>query len=135
MLNKSSPAISRGRAGLLAAALGLMLALAANAEPSNKWRLEVDGDAGSAGTIVLEIRPVGGEATRVEVPIAQGERENGIAEAIASGLQARLNTQAVTVEVDDGEDVLLKRADGAAELEVLVVSSTVQGVELDLDRE
>jgi hypothetical protein len=121
-------------ASLLASSL-LAASLAAQAEPSNKWRLEVDGDAASAGVIVLEVRPVGATPTRVDVPVANGVGENDIAQSIASALQARLNTESVTVEVDDGEDVLVKRPEGAADFELAVVSSNVGGVELEVDRE
>ena len=122
----------------LVAAVGALACLTAgvNAAESNKWRLEVSGNAESAGTIVLEVRPKGGDAiTRVEVPVAQGTAENDVAQAIAAALQAGLNTQAVKVELDDGEDVLLKRADGAADFDVTVVSSTLKDVRLQLDKE
>jgi len=105
------------------------------AEASNKWRLEVSGNAESAGTILLEVRPVGGAATQVAVPVARGTSENDVAQAIANALQGKLNTQSITVEVDDSEDVLLKATDGAGDFDVTVVSSDVKDLKINLDKE
>ena len=45
---------------LAVAATLLATALAAQASPSNKWRLQFSGGADSDGTIVLRITPKGG---------------------------------------------------------------------------
>ena len=39
------------------------------------------------------------------------------------------------VEVDDGEDVLLKKQDGERDVVVTVVENTVQGMRIDIDAE
>lgn len=115
--------------------LGLALAAApAAADPSNKWRIEIDNAADSAGTIVFELLPVGGEPITVAVQVPDDTGENAIAERVRDAMQAQLAGR-YSVEVDDGEDVLIKKLDGAADFDLRVRESTVAEVEIDLDRE
>lgn len=115
--------------------LGLMLAAApAAADPSNKWRIEIDNAADSAGVIVFELLPVGGEPVAVTVQVPDDTGENDIAELVRDAMQAQLAGR-YRVEVDDGEDVLVKKLDGAADFDLRVRELTVDDVEIDLDRE
>lgn len=116
-------------------ALGLALAAApAAADPSNKWRIEISSDADSAGTIVFELLPVGGEPIAVSVQVPDETDENDIADLVRDAMQAQLAGR-YSVEVDDGEDVLVKKLDGAADFDLRVRESTVADVKIDLDRE
>jgi phage tail sheath gpL-like len=122
-------------AAALAAALLLAVAAHAGASTSNKWRLEVSGGAESDGSIVLEIAPVGRAPVRVEVALRRGRSENGVARDIAKAIDAKLDGELVDAETDDGEDVLVKRRLGAPVFSLTVVSNSVKGVRLNLDRE
>lgn len=121
----------------LCAALALGLALVAGpaaAEPSNKWRIEVSSDADSAGAITFELLPVGGEPITVSVQVPDGTEENAIAVLVHDAMQAQLAGRYI-VEVDDGEHVLVKKLDGAADFDLRLRGSTVADVEIGLDRE
>ena len=65
----------------------------------------------------------------------EGTSENNVAKQIVSILREQLPEDGYHVERDDGEDVLLKKRMGAANFELSVVSNSVEGVRLNLDRE
>lgn len=112
--------------------LGLVLAtsLAVASGVENKWRLEVSGDAESAGRIVLELAPAQGEPLRATAQIVAGRSENGVARDLAAALQAQAG-QRYNVEVDDGEDVLVKKRDGERDFVITIVENSVRGVRIE----
>ena len=118
--------------------LGLCLGLAASAAIAdgveNKWRLEFSGNAESAGRIVLQLAPAVGEPVRATVEVARGRSENGVARSVRDALQAQAGER-YDIEVDDGEDVLVKRHDGERDFVVTIVENSVQGVKIDIDAE
>jgi hypothetical protein len=119
----------------LALAVACMLASgAATADPSNKWRIQISSDADSAGGIVFDLVPVGGAPASVTVQVPADTDENDVADLIRSAMRAQLGTS-YNVEVDDGEDVLVKKADGAADFDLQVRENTVDGVRINLDTE
>jgi hypothetical protein len=118
--------------------LGLCLGLVASAALAdgveNKWRLEFSGNAESAGHIVLELAPAVGDPIRATVDIAQGRSENGVARSVRDALQAQAGKR-YNIEVDDGEDVLVKKQDGERDFVVTIVENSVRGVKIDVDAE
>lgn len=118
-----------------ALALSVLLASAAVASPSNKWRLQFSGNAESDGVIVLEITPVGGEPKTVEVAVSKGTGENAVAKLVTEACRKQLPKDAFHIERDDGEDVLLKKRHGAADFDVKIVSNTVKDVRINPDKE
>ncbi len=122
-------------ASLILAVTALLVTASASAT-ENRWRLEFSGRAETAGTLVFEIRPEAGqgEARQVSVEIRDRLSENRIAKAVTRALAAELGKD-YHVERDDGEDVLVKRHHGVANFDVIVVSNTVQGVRINVDRE
>ncbi len=124
--------LARLAAGLLLSAL---LATAALASPSNKWRLQFSGGAESDGVIILKLTPVGGEPLTVETTIAKGTSENAVAKAVVKACRDQLPEAAFHVERDDWEDVLIKKRHGAADFDVEIVSNTVKDVRINPDRE
>ena len=116
-----------------AAALAAMLSTAAFAEPSNKWRIEFDDKAQTDGTITLSVTPASGTPVRAEAAIPAGTHENHIARLVRDSLKSALGG-GYNVEVDDGEDVLVKQ-DGVGNFDMKLVSSTVTGLEIELERE
>lgn len=101
---------------------------------SNKWRLQCSGGANSAGEIVLRITPKDGDAIDVTAVIKDGRGENGVARDIRDALKAALDPKRFHVEVDDGEDVLIKKR-GGPNFEARLVRSTVKGVRINFDKE
>lgn len=127
MYNKSSSVF----AFLATAALLLNAALAAEPNPSNKWRLEFSGGANSDGTIVLLISPEGGMPIEASIAVKDGTGENSVAAAVVKGLKAQLSKDHFKVERDDGEDVLIKKRRGAPDFDVTIVSNDVEGVRVN----
>lgn len=123
------------RTRLFALSLALLSSLAfASADVENKWRLQLSGDAESAGQIILAIAPLNEEAVTVTVPIADDLDENAVAAAVANALSLHLGEH-YQVERDDGEDVLVKRQPGEKKFSISVVENTVAGVRINLDEE
>lgn len=120
--------------GLAVALAGVLSAGAAIAEPSNKWRIQISSDADSGGVIVFELAPVGAAPVSVQVTVPEDTDENDVADLVAAAMQAQLGSN-YDVEVDDGEDVLVKKRDGAADFDLRVSGQSVEGVRINLDRE
>lgn len=114
--------------------LMLLAASVATAANSNKWRLQFSGGASSDGVITLRIVPKGGEPTEVAVAVRKGTGENAVARAVRDALKAQVGER-YAAEVDDGEDVLVKKRRGQPDFEILVASNTVKGVRINRDRE
>jgi hypothetical protein len=115
-----------------------LLALAASpvrAGSSNKWRIEVSEGANSDGEIVFQVTPEGGEAIEVRVAVEDGTRENKVARTISDAFESQLPSDDYHVEVDDGEDVLVKKKRGAENFDLSLVSSTVKSVRIDIEKE
>lgn len=102
---------------------------------SNKWRIECSESAKSDGVIRFQLTPKDGEPQLVEVPIKDGRSENGVARDIRDGFKAALDPKGFKVEVDDGEDVLVKRRSGTPNFELKLVESTVKAVRLHVQKE
>ncbi len=114
--------------------LCLLLPLLALASPSNKWRIQVSSDADSAGALVFRVTPKGGAPMDVSVELAKDANENAVARRIRDALRAQLG-KGYQVEVDDGEDVLVKARGDTQDFELALVEQTAQGVRISLDRE
>ncbi len=102
---------------------------------SNKWRLECSGGADSDGQVVLHLTPKGESHQEVTVAIAKGTGENAVARAIRDALKAQLDSKRFHVEVDDGEDVLIKKHGRTPDIALRVAANTVAGVRLNPDKE
>ena len=109
---------------MLAASLMLAMSTASADGVENKWRVEFSGNAESAGRIVLQVAPAKGEPIRAVADVANGRAENDVARDVSAALQAVASNH-YNVEVDDGEDVLLKKQDGERDFVVTVVENTV----------
>ena len=122
------------RPWLLGAVLTLATTLALAAGMGNKWRLQLSGGAQSDGHIVLELTPQQGEPMRATADIRKGRGENEVAKDVRDALSAQVGAR-YHIEVDDGEDVLVKKKRGEHAFTITVVENTVQGVRLNLDEE
>jgi hypothetical protein len=101
---------------------------------SNKWRLKVNGSSNSDGVIVLEFDPKGDDKFQVEIAIEDGMRENRVANRIEEELKDELDDD-YRISRDDFEDVMIKKEIIGRRFDLKIVSNTVDGVDIDLDKE
>ena len=118
------------RGFLLAGALAIFATLAA-AEPDSKWRLKFDHWAEVDGELVLRVAPLNGTSIDVSTKIAKGTTENAAADLVSGALKAQLG-KGYKVEVDDGEDVVIKKTGKTPKFEVSQLSSSVTGLNLKI---
>jgi len=108
----------------------------ADASPtSNKWRIELSGQALTTGEIQFRVTPRQGEAVDVNVGIKSGRDENNVAKDVRDALAAKLSPDRYTVEVDDGEDILIKKKDGQPDFALELIESNVQNVSIKVEGE
>jgi hypothetical protein len=96
--------------------------------------MQVSEGANNDGDLVFRVTPKGGEPTDVRVHLKKGRGEDGCARDIRDAFKAALGKDAYHIEVDDGEDVLVKRRKGP-DLSIELVESTVKGTRISVDRE
>lgn len=123
---------------IVAIASSLLLAAIsfADAAPtSNKWRIEMSGQALTTGEILFRVTPRQGEAVDVRVDIKSGRAENNVAEDVRDALAARLSPDRYSVEVDDGEDILIQKKDGQPDFALELIESNVQNVSIKVEGE
>lgn len=114
--------------------LGLMASVASADGVDNKWRLEFSGNAESAGRIVLALAPSEGDPIQATVEVGKGRGENGVAKDVRDALRAQVGKR-YHVEVDDGEDVLVKKRSGERNFVITLVENSVQGVAININHE
>lgn len=119
---------------LLGICLAMMVSAAGADGVENKWRLEFSGNAESAGRIVLLLAPAEGDPIRATADVAAGRSENGVARDVRDALQAQAGKR-YNVEIDDGEDVLVKKHDGERHFVITIVENSVRGVRIEADAE
>ena len=118
----------------LAAIFLLLAPTFAAAALENKWRLQFSGNAESDGVLVLAIDPWGRPPLLVRIPILAGTSENGVARAVRDALREAVGED-YRVELDDGEDVLVKRRLFRRRFDIDVEQDTVRGVRVNPDQE
>ena len=111
------------------------LSYAGGSATSNKWRIEMSGQALTTGEIVFRVTPRQGEAVDVSVGIKSGRDENNVAKDVRDALAAKLSPDRYSVEVDDGEDILIKKKDGQPDFALELIESTVRNVNIKVEGE
>jgi hypothetical protein len=119
---------------ILGLCLGLVASVAGADGVHNKWRVEISGNAESAGRIVLQLAPAEGDPLTATVVVPKGRGENGVARDVRDAVQAAAGKR-YDVEVDDGEDVLVKKHGGERDFVITVVENSVQGVRIGVGNE
>ena len=111
-------------------------AAASTHEPhySNKWRLEVSEGANNDGDMHFRLTPKDGTPIDVPVHLKKGRGEDGCARDIRDAFKAALDQKSYKLEIDDGEDVLVKKHSGP-DFSIELVESSVQGTRVKLHRE
>ena len=128
------------RSGAIATALlsSILLAALAFAEGehnSNKWRIELDGTALKSGDIQFRVTPRQGDAVDVVATIKSGRDENHVAKDVRDAFAAKLSPERYTVEVDDGQDVLIKKKEGQPDFALELIESDVRAVNIKVEGE
>lgn len=124
-----------GAIGAVASLLLAGTALADDSHTSNKWRVEFDGQALTTGQLVFRVTPRQGEATDIAVRIRSGRGENDVARDVRDAFAAKLSPERYTVEVDDGEDILVKKREGQPDFSLELVEASVQNVSVKVEGE
>ena len=101
---------------------------------SNKWRLQVSEGANNDGFMVFRVTPKGGAAIEIRVNLKDGRGEDGCSRDIRDTFKKMLDKDNYKVELDDGEDVLVKVRKGPG-ISIELVESTVKGTRINFDRE
>ena len=91
--------------------------------------------ANSDGEFVFHVTPKGGQTQVVAVKVDNGESEDHVARTIKNAFKKQLDTSKYDIEVDDGEDVLVKKDLTEPRFALEVISSTVKSVRLRLQKE
>jgi len=103
---------------------------------SNRWRLQVSEGADNDGVMTFRFTPKDGAPLDIPVSLKKGRGEDGCARDIRDAFRKSLDKKAYKVEVDDGEDVLVKKHLGhAPDFSIELVGSTVKGTRVNFDRE
>jgi hypothetical protein len=101
---------------------------------SNKWRLEVSEGANNDGDLLFRVTPKDGTPVDVRVHLKDGRGEDGCARDIREAFKATLDKDSYNIDLDDGEDVLVKKRKGP-DFALQLVESTVKGTRITIDRE
>ena len=121
---------------LVAASMTLSaLAYADSAPTSNKWRIELDGKSAKGGDMEFRVTPSQGDPVDVVATIHSGRGENDVAKEVRDAFAAKLSPERYTVEVDDGEDILIKKKEGQPDFALELVESSVQNVSVKIQGE
>lgn len=103
---------------------------------SNKWRVKVDNEAKSNGTLVfrLVMKDTMVEPITVTIPIKKGINENNTADVIEDAMQKAFPRD-FNVETDDGESVLVKLnlVEGSSSL--VLLSNDVKNLKIKIKKE
>lgn len=112
------------------AGLGLTYGVAqADTAFSNNWRIEISEGANAPGTMTFRVTPSQGSPIDIIADIKGGRDENGLARDIRDALAAKLSPDRFDVEVDDGEDVLVKKRNGQPDFALELVQSSVMSAD------
>lgn len=103
--------------------------------PFNKWRIEFSESAKSNGSLVFRLAPEDEEYIDVDIQVFEGTSENQVANRVKNEWQEKLPANKYAVEVDDGENVLIRTRWGEPDFRINLVSNTVDSVRINLDRE
>jgi hypothetical protein len=101
---------------------------------SNKWRMQVSGGADNTGLMTFRLTPKDGTPVEIPVTLKKGRSEDGCARDIRDAFKSVLDKKTYKVEVDDGEDVLVKKHH-EPDFTIELAGSTVKGTHVRFDRE
>jgi hypothetical protein len=95
---------------------------------TDDYRIAVNHDADSDGVIVFRVTPKDGTPQDINVAVKKGTSENEVARTIKKAFEEQLGTKQQSIEMEDGENVIIERSMGNDDISLVLVSSTVKGV-------
>lgn len=101
---------------------------------SNKWRIKFRGEAKSDGVLVFRMVQKGREPVQVSIPVKDGTNDDNIADLAEDALQKAFPRD-FNIEVDDGEDLLVKLAFWEGRSSLQLVGNDVRGLKIRIVRE
>lgn len=101
---------------------------------SNKWRIKFRGEAKSDGVLVFRMVQKGREPVQVSIPVKDGTNDDNIADLAEDALQKAFPRD-FNIEVDDGEDLLVKLALWEGRSGLQLVGNDVRGLKIKIVRE
>lgn len=111
------------------------------AQPAGKlsytddYRINVNHDADSDGEVVFRVTPKKkGTAKEIRVQVGKGTSENEIARAIKKAFVEQLGTKGYSIEMEDGENVIIEGSGGKT-YSLVLVSTTVKGAKISVHRD
>jgi len=122
-------------AAIVSTLLLAALAYSGTAPTANKWRIELDGQALKTGDLQFRVTPSQGQPIDVVATIRSGRAENNVAKDVRDAFAASLSPERYTVEIDDGDDVLIKKKDGQPDFALELIETGVQNVNVKIEGE
>lgn len=101
---------------------------------SNKWRIKFRGEAKSDGVLVFRMVQKGREPVQVSIPVKDGTNDDNIADLAEDALHKAFPRD-FNIEVDDGEDLLVKLAFWEGRSSLQLVGNDVRGLKIKIVRE
>ena len=95
----------------------------------------LDGTAQKTGDIQFRVTPRQGESVDVVATIRSGRGEENVAKDVRDAFAAKLDPERYTVEVDDGQDVLIKKKEGQPDFALELIESDVRAVNIKVEGE
>jgi len=89
----------------------------------------------SIGDLQFRVTPRQGEPVDVTATIRSGRAENNVAKDVRDAFAARLSPDRYSVEVDDGEDILIKKKEGQPDFSLELLDSNVRNVNIKIEGE
>jgi hypothetical protein len=120
---------------MIASVMFASASLADDAATSNKWRIEIDGQPLKTGDMQFRVTPRQGEPVDVVATVRSGRAENNVAKDVRDAFAAKLDPERFTVEVDDGEDILIKKKEGQPDFALELIESDVRNVNIKVEGE
>jgi hypothetical protein len=105
---------------------------AAKLSYTDDYRINVNHDAESDGELLFQVTPKDGATQDVKVAIKKGTGENDVARAIKAAFVEQIGTKKYSIEMEDGENVIIETGAGNKNIALVLVSSTVKGVKVSV---
>lgn len=102
---------------------------------SNKWRIQVKEGANNDGVLRFRMTPKGEAPVEISVQVKDGRSENGVAQDVNNAFKAALDAKRFHVEIDDGEDVLVKKKSNGVDTAIELLEDNIKGTHIKIERE
>ncbi|HNZ95952.1 MAG TPA: hypothetical protein PKM64_02010 [Thermoanaerobaculia bacterium] len=114
-------------------AFAALVASAAFAQYSARWRVQLGDEAKSDGTLIFNVEREGGSVLQVYVSVTRATPLNEIAAAIGDGFTEQLPADEFDVTVDERGSVQLRKKGNAPDFALELLRSTVTGLKVRLN--